>query len=85
MSGFIDPEAPLRRRVDRLDALIDVLLPLLDRSAMSPEARAELERIDRQFGPPDRDALDEQRRRAEAQAAAYFAEHFRPADQERNE
>lgn len=50
MGGFIDPEAPLRRRVDRLDEIIDVLLPTLDRSVLSPEARTRLEEIDRKFG-----------------------------------
>jgi hypothetical protein len=73
MSGFIDPDAPLRRRVDRLDAIIDVLLPTLDRSVLSPEAQQRLAEIDRKFGPPDQDELTEHRRRAEEQARAFFA------------
>lgn len=39
--GFIDPDAPTKRRLDRLEALITEVLPLVDwRSALSPEAQA---------------------------------------------
>jgi hypothetical protein len=49
MNGFVDPQAPLKARLDRIDRLIAQILPTLDESALSPEARelmAEVKRGD---------------------------------------
>ena len=43
MSGFIDPNAPTDRRIERLELLVTEILREWDTSMLSPEARAELD------------------------------------------
>lgn len=43
MNGFIDPDAGRDRRIDRLEALVDLLLPTISLDVLSPEVRAVVE------------------------------------------